>query len=1275
MTRPNSLDKSEQPGVQSIPPDGSGSWLPSLRRLVGADRLDGDGTGPSGRPTPWPPAFLTHLQDAKSDLPSPRPSHDGRAPAATQPMGPSEGPPPPPNVEAVHRQTTSTRVAADQALQDLSTRTGIPIADLSECSSQAVAMVPEQVARRYQIVPLRATDGYLEIATANPFDIDCENTLAFATSRKVRMLLSAPTAIAEKLNELYRPESVIDQLLQGMDTGTEVTQIKEADEAEELNAWNKEASIGPVVRMVDHLLSEGIKTRASDIHIEPEQNGIAVRYRIDGVLRQVMALPRRVGMPLISRIKIMSRMDIADRLRPQDGRARVAINGQPVDLRVSTLPAALGEKVVIRILDSSKSVLELEKMGFNPDEDQAVKDLLANRDGVILVTGPTGSGKTTTLYSAIRHVQSEGVNIITVEDPVEYRLKGIVQVQVHEKAGLTFASALRSILRQDPDVVLVGEIRDRETAQIAVQASLTGHLVLSTLHTNDAPSAVARLMDIGIESYKIATAVRGVLAQRLMRKLCPACKDVALEPAPPKLQQWIQTDTPLYRAVGCPKCAMTGYRGRFAILEVLTVTPELEHLIATGETVDKIAQAARRGGMHSLWESGLAHVLRGESTIDELLRVVDAPLEMAAPSAAEPATSPPLAAPSPVAFPAEPVEPAPAVHYQAPEPAPEPERYEQPEPYEQPVPEYREPVPPYQQPAPEYQHHAPQDQPAPPYQPPAPPYQQPAPQYEQPAQSQQPAPPHQQPSGYVHGPAGSTDPSAAAYHPPREPQQPPSGYQGGRFQQPPEEPPRQPQDGPGHGNIHIGPSGHDPGTMEVRLDSGHGVKNIQVPPDVKVMVVVVEGQHGGPPMPPQMYPYAYGQAVMPQMYQPPQVAAQYSHAVFYQPTPLPGHYPGVFQYAPQVWPPVGTGPVYHTPPAWGPSGFSAPYQAPSPFQTPSPWGPHGPSVNYTYQPAPQAAAPPPQPPAQPRQPVQQPVAAGTGYQGAPSSGPAWPQQGAGGNTPPAAPTTPYHAPPDWHSQSTSPPPSDTRPPAPAGPSADVNGATAPSKGASSWSPKANGVAHPNGHPNGGPIVNGASHPPPAAGPNGIKSQMKPVNGHPAPNGGHINGHAAPANGHAPPANGHVPPASGYAPPANGHAGPSAAGGTTKPVNGHGAPVNGHANGANGLAGHARQHVAPPTPPSDQRNDGMNGTTNTQQRERRVAQRRKLSSWGVRSDRRAGRDRRAGEDRRYLDRRRLAEPVAFERRAARDRRRGERRRGVSRRSGIERRDTSDRRAKA
>jgi type II secretory ATPase GspE/PulE/Tfp pilus assembly ATPase PilB-like protein len=519
----------------------------------------------------------------------------------------------------------------EQILTALSSRFRLKLADLHHMDPAAKERVPEQVARRYHILPMRATDSYLEVATANPFDLDAEKALAFATAREIRMLLLAPSKIAEKLDEIYRPDKAVDKLLEGMESSTALEHLQDVA-PDEIAASEAEASQRPVVRLVDLIISEGILQRSSDIHIEPEEGGVAVRYRIDGVLRQVMKIPRQAGLPLISRIKIMSELDIADRLRPQDGRARVAVNGQPIDLRVSTLPASLGEKVVIRILDSRATVKSLESLGLNANETDGIKRLLENHEGIILVTGPTGSGKTTTLYSCINQIKSEGVNIVTVEDPVEYRMQGIVQVQVQEKAGLTFASALRSILRQDPNVVLVGEIRDRETAQIAVQASLTGHLVLSTLHTNDAANAVTRLVDIGVEAYKIAAALRGVLAQRLMRKLCPTCKEVWMEAPPDRVKKWIPKGTPLYRAAGCPDCAMTGYRGRFSIVEVLNVTPEVERRIASGETAEQIATAARRSGMKGLWESGLEHVLRGESTLDELTRVVDIPQEDDRPS-------------------------------------------------------------------------------------------------------------------------------------------------------------------------------------------------------------------------------------------------------------------------------------------------------------------------------------------------------------------------------------------------------------------------------------------------------------------------------------------------------------------------------------------------------------------------------------------------------------------------------------------------------------------
>ena len=479
-------------------------------------------------------------------------------------------------------------------LTALSRRFRLPVADLSGATAQAIALVPEKWARRFHVVPLSATATELTIATADPLDVDCERTLAFATGRDVRLALADSDEIARCIEEVYRPEASADS-----ESDVEVQHIdNREDSAPPVGLEEASASI---TRLVDELIAGGIAARASDIHIEAEERGIAVRHRVDGVLALARTLPRAVGPALVSRIKIISGLDIADRLRPQDGRARVAINNVAVDLRVSTLPASHGEKVVIRVLDGRSTVLTLEGMGFHTDELDRIDRLLQSREGLILVTGPTGSGKTTTLYATLRRLKERGVNIVTVEDPIEYRLPGIVQVQVNEKAGLTFASALRSIMRQDPDVVLIGEIRDRETAEIAIQASLTGHLVLSTLHTNDAPSAVTRLIDIGVASYKIATAVKGVLAQRLVRRLCNTCRGEA--PAT------------------CDDCGGTGFHGRLALVEVLVGSLDFEQRVAAGESTERIAEAARHDGMRSLWKSGLAHVAAGRTTVEEVLRV------------------------------------------------------------------------------------------------------------------------------------------------------------------------------------------------------------------------------------------------------------------------------------------------------------------------------------------------------------------------------------------------------------------------------------------------------------------------------------------------------------------------------------------------------------------------------------------------------------------------------------------------------------------------------
>ena len=485
----------------------------------------------------------------------------------------------------------------------------VPIADIRRVSQQALELVPERWARQFGVLPVAIEQDTLVIATSNPCDVDCERALAFAAGRAVRFAVASPNVIAARIDTAYGSDE-LDSAESGFAGETE-RQVDVQVLAAEPESYDHHAvladDIHAVSRLVDDLLGAGISERASDIHIEPEEEAVVVRHRVDGVIRVARRLPRPLASALASRIKIISGLDIADRLRPQDGRARVAVDGVAVDLRISSLPAAHGEKIVIRVLDGRTAVRSLESIGFAPDELARIQHLLQAREGLLLVTGPTGSGKTTTLYAALRLLKQRGVNIVTVEDPIEYRLPGIVQVQVRERAGLTFAAALRSIMRQDPDVLLIGEIRDRETAEIAIQASLTGHLVLSTLHTNDAATAVTRLIDIGVAPYKIATAVKGVLAQRLLRRVCARCG-----PQP---------------TIGCAICAGSGYHGRLAIVEVLIATPEFERQAATGESAERIAETARRAGMQSLWESGISRVRAGDTTEEELLRVAQPPAD------------------------------------------------------------------------------------------------------------------------------------------------------------------------------------------------------------------------------------------------------------------------------------------------------------------------------------------------------------------------------------------------------------------------------------------------------------------------------------------------------------------------------------------------------------------------------------------------------------------------------------------------------------------------
>ena len=470
-------------------------------------------------------------------------------------------------------------------------------------------LVDEAWARRFQILPVELSTGTITIASANPFDLDCERTLAFATGRAVRTILASPLAIARALDALYASEAPPSVALP---EGGGADAPAQPD--------------GEIVRLVDSLIGEVIAALASDIHLEREIDGVAVRHRVDGLLRHARTLEAGLGLRLVSRIKIMAGLDIADRLRPQDGRLSVSVGAGQVDLRVSTLPAAHGEKVVLRVLDTRASAASLDTLGVAAGQLDRLRALLDTREGLILVTGPTGSGKTTTLYGALRVIQQRGVNIVTVEDPIEYRLSGVVQVQVSVRTGLTFAAALRSILRQDPDVILVGEIRDAETAAIAVQAALTGHLVLSTLHTLDAASAIARLDDLGVDRYKVAASLKGVVAQRLLRRLCESCR-VHDESRPgPALARWLPDDRLRWREQGCAGCGRTGYRGRLAVMESLVVSPPIERAIASGSAPDAIGELARAEGMRRLWEDGVAQVLAGATSIAEVSRVLDMPL-------------------------------------------------------------------------------------------------------------------------------------------------------------------------------------------------------------------------------------------------------------------------------------------------------------------------------------------------------------------------------------------------------------------------------------------------------------------------------------------------------------------------------------------------------------------------------------------------------------------------------------------------------------------------
>jgi type IV pilus assembly protein PilB len=499
---------------------------------------------------------------------------------------------------------------------------GLEFIDLGDRQIDTVAanLIPDQLARRHCILPIGFDQhGALLVAMSDPSNVVALDDVRTVTDREVRAVVSTRADIVAAIERYARMGDSVEHLgdgLAGDDDGFEdLANIKEiVDDA-------------PIVKFVNALITQAVSDRASDIHIEPEEHEIRVRYRIDGVLHEVTRQHRRIHAGVVSRLKIMSDLDIAERRIPQDGRISLKAGGKTVDLRVSTLPTVHGEKVVMRILDKSSILLELSDLGFMEHNYNRYEESFRKPYGMILVTGPTGSGKSTTLYATLNVINSPGVNIVTVEDPVEYQLAGINQVQIHNKAGLTFPAALRSILRQDPDVVLVGEMRDHETAQIGMEAALTGHLVLSTLHTNDAPSAVTRLTEMKIDPFLVASAVDVVLAQRLARRLCGKCKE-PYEPTPQELKAaglpWQDDDAlpTLYRSVGCPTCGKTGYRGRLAVHEVMQVSEEIERLIVERASTDEIAKFAMGQGMRTLREDGLAKVLLGQTTLEEIARVV-----------------------------------------------------------------------------------------------------------------------------------------------------------------------------------------------------------------------------------------------------------------------------------------------------------------------------------------------------------------------------------------------------------------------------------------------------------------------------------------------------------------------------------------------------------------------------------------------------------------------------------------------------------------------------
>jgi type IV pilus assembly protein PilB len=498
----------------------------------------------------------------------------------------------------------------------LAVQRGIDFVSLADypIDPSAAATIPDALARRYALVPVGFEGERLVVAMSDPSNVVARDDIQAVTGRDLKVIAATHEDIEEALNRLQSLDNEASELLE---------LAAEPEEEPDVEVKGEDA---PVVRAIDLLIAQAVQQRASDIHIEPRERDVRIRYRIDGVLHEKSTVPKNLHNAMVSRLKIMADMDIAERRVPQDGRVTVKVGSHPIDIRCATMPSVWGEKVVMRILDRSSTVLALEELGFLPNALERYQKGFRRPYGMILVTGPTGSGKSTTLYATLNILNDPQKNVITVEDPVEYRLSGLTQVQVNPKAGLHFANALRAILRSDPDIVMVGEIRDRETAMIAVEAALTGHLVLSTLHTNDAASAVTRLVEMGVEPFLVASALECVLGQRLARRLCPKCK-TEYTPSRQSLaeNQIVLKDKEavpeLYMPKGCRSCAQTGYRGRVALVEVLTWNEEIERLTVDRKPSEEIKRAAVREGMLPLRDDGIEKVKLGLTSVQEVFRV------------------------------------------------------------------------------------------------------------------------------------------------------------------------------------------------------------------------------------------------------------------------------------------------------------------------------------------------------------------------------------------------------------------------------------------------------------------------------------------------------------------------------------------------------------------------------------------------------------------------------------------------------------------------------